>query len=219
MTLKWPGYAYPFRIRFGGSDLRTFVHVIVDRGYEFPFELRPKVIIDGGANVGLSAAYFANRYPDALVIAIEPDAENFALLSENTRGFKHVRTLRAALWWHAGAVNLVDPGQGAWAFRVEEIQGVGNSKESGVEGVAAIDIPTLLKDCGVDSVDLLKLDVEGAEREIFLNSDIWIDRVSAIAVELHDRFQPGCTEAFDRATSGFTYRSERGEDTFVARAV
>lgn len=219
VTLQWPGYAHPFRIRFGGSDLRTFLHVIVDRGYELPWDISPKVIIDGGANVGYSAAYFANRYPDSLVIAIEPDAENFRLLRENTRGYAGVRPLRAALWGHAGKVNLVDPGHGPWGFRIQEGKGSAVPGGGGVDDVAAVDVPTLLRDFGVDSIDFLKLDVEGSEREIFQHSEAWIGKVSAIAVELHDRFQPGCTEAFEVATTGFTHRSERGEDVFVARTV
>ena len=71
---------------------------------------------------------------------------------------------------------------------------------------------------GVDAVDLLKLDVEGAEVEVFQSSSPWIDRVSEVVLELHDRHRPGCDEAFSRATEAlFTDRVEQGENTFVRR--
>ncbi|WP_344251858.1 FkbM family methyltransferase, partial [Humibacillus xanthopallidus] len=216
VELEWPGYAQPFRIRFGGSDLRTFIHVIAERGYEFPFDLQPKVIVDAGANVGFSAAYFATRYPAASIVAMEPDPGNFRLLCANTFGYARVLPIQAALWEHPGTVNLVDPGQGAWAFRVEGIESFSHSQRDGMNSVQAIDIPTLLTTFGLETIDLLKLDVEGAEREILSSAEPWIDKVSAIAVELHDRFQPGCTDAFEKATAAFTQRTTRGEDTFVA---
>lgn len=217
LELRWPGYDHPFKLRFGGSDLRTFLHVIVARGYEFPFALDPRSVVDAGANIGLSAVYFATKYPSAHVIALEPDADNFKLLCENTKNYKQVVPVQAALWWREGTVQLVDPGQGEWAFRVGGLQGPSPVREAGVATVPSVTITQLLDRFDVQTVDLLKMDIEGAEREVLHHSVDWIGQVSAIAIELHDRFVPGCEDAFTRATSTWGHRAQKGEDTFVAR--
>src|SRR5262245_8086929 len=83
-----PGYGEPFTLRLRGSDLMTFFQVIVHKGYELPWSgPDPRVIVDAGANIGLSSIWFATQYPEAKVIAIEPNRDNFALLEENTAAY------------------------------------------------------------------------------------------------------------------------------------
>ena len=74
-----------------------------------------------------------------------------------------------------------------------------------------------MKEHSIDYIDLLKVDIEGAEREVFESSRGWIDRVGAIVVELHDRFKVGCTDSVDAATRAFEVRHKRGELTFLRR--
>jgi hypothetical protein len=76
-----------------------------------------------------------------------------------------------------------------------------------------------MEQCGIDYVDLLKVDIEGAEKEVFESSSRWIDRVGAIAIELHDQLKSGCSSAFRDATRDFSYESRKGETIFVARKV
>ena len=75
----------------------------------------------------------------------------------------------------------------------------------------------LLEQLNIEHVDLLKIDVEAAEREIFEDAARWIDRVSVICVELHDRFRPGCSKTFEIATAAFPVRWRRGELHCIAR--
>ena len=70
---------------------------------------------------------------------------------------------------------------------------------------------------GLDHVDLLKLDVEGAEIELFSDCSGWIDSVDAIVTELHDWFRPGCTRAFYAAVTDFPLERRNGENVFVSR--
>lgn len=70
---------------------------------------------------------------------------------------------------------------------------------------------------GIDYVDVLKIDIEGAEREVFKTCSPWIKKVGTIVIELHDRFVPGCTDCFREATADFPFHRERGELTIVAR--
>ena len=218
MEVTWNDYP-PLLVRRGDTDLRTLCHVICDQGYELPFgELptSPRWIIDAGANTGMAAAYFAHAYPAATVIAIEPDPGNFAVLQHNASLFDNIVTINAALWTHDGMVDLMDPGQGSWAFRVAE-DDAADAGYPPTRAVAAVTVDAILAEHCIEQIDLLKIDIEGGERAIFLNSDSWMPKVQAIAVELHDRFLPGCTEAFDAAAADFTQRAVRGEDTFALR--
>jgi hypothetical protein len=74
-----------------------------------------------------------------------------------------------------------------------------------------------MRECGVDRIDLLKLDIEGSEKEVLSDSDSWIRHVSAISMELHDRFIPGCSRAFFNAISDFSIELRRGEKILVSR--
>jgi FkbM family methyltransferase len=215
MTVEYGDYP-PLVVRRGDTDLRTLCHVLGSSGYEAPWPATndPKWIIDAGANTGMAAVYYAHNFPKASVIAIEPDPGNFELLETNTAHFSNVSCIRAALWSHTGTVDLVDPGDGSWAFRVEEAP----TDAPSTNLVQAITVDSLVERYDIERVDVLKVDIEGGERAVFEDAAPWIDRVDTIAIELHDRFQPGCSEAFDRATAAFTRRATRGEDTFVARS-
>ena len=205
----------PLRVRCGDTDLRTLCHVLCEAGYEFPFSLPGDVswIIDAGANIGMASVYFARRYPSATIVAIEPDRSNFELLERNTSAFANVRCVPAALWSTEGEVDLADPGEGSWGFRV----GGQPSTDCPLTTVNSVTIDGLIERFGMDRISLLKVNIAGGERAVFTNPDGWIERVDAIAIELHEHLAPGCLEAFDRATSEFSFRDVRGEDTFVAR--
>jgi Methyltransferase FkbM domain len=79
-----------------------------------------------------------------------------------------------------------------------------------------VTIPELMDRFGVDRIDLLKVDVEGAERALLASSGR-IEDVDMMVIELHDRLQPGCTDAFTAATAEFGHRAERGENFLAAR--
>lgn len=215
-VIDWPGYRRPFHLRRGGSDLHTFVHVIAQDAYKPDFDepSSAEVIIDAGANVGLAALWYAEKYPDAKILAIEPEAENFEWLQRNVEAYPNIRPIQAALWNECGSLSITDTGGGSWAFRVDLSPADGAS--TGTD-IAAITIESLMKEHDVDHIDILKIDVEGSEKEVFEASDGWIGDVDMIAVELHDRFKAGCSDAFNEATREFSIRSTRDEETFVRR--
>jgi hypothetical protein len=83
--------------------------------------------------------------------------------------------------------------------------------------VTAVTLTDVMRDHGLEKIDLLKLDIEGCEKEIFENSDPWIENVQAICLELHDRFKAGCSRAFYKAVDDFPIELRRGEDVLVTR--
>jgi len=207
------GTATPIFLRTTTTDKHVFVQVFIDREYDLDYgTTSPKTIVDAGANIGLTAVFFALNYPDSRILALEPEAGNFAVLELNAETYPNISPIRAALWHESGAVELHDPGEGEWAFRVRT-PSRRDQQQSAIH-VAAMTVKELLAAYG--RIDLLKLDIEGAERNVLLHAAEWIDDIGAIVAELHPGFNDDCHEIFDLATVGFATRAENGE-LFLAR--
>ena len=203
VAVQLPGLKHPFWARTGTSDVATFDEVFVAREYELPFaDFSPAHILDLGANVGYASLYFAARWPRAHILAVEPDARNAGLLDRNTRAWPRIARLNAAVWAHPAQVCVANPGDAPNALRMRE------PAESMAETVEAYTVAQLIErvDCG--RLDLLKMDVEGAEEQIFRDASEWLDRVDVMMVELHDRLVPGCAEALYAALHGRRFRQE-----------
>jgi FkbM family methyltransferase len=205
------GFDHPLHLRLKTSDLPTLQKVWLYQEYAISLKNEPSFIIDAGANIGVASIYFATKFPKAKIVAIEPEPGNFALLEKNIRPYSNITAIRAALWNETGEVSLFDPGLGAWAFqtRTEGAKSIGRAP--------TVTIDELLRKFGTESVDILKMDIEGAEKEVFQNSSVWIGKVGVIMIELHDRFRPGCSRAFYLATGGFDQEQHRGETVILAR--
>jgi FkbM family methyltransferase len=171
-----------------------------DYGAPLPFE--PRVILDAGAYTGLSTIYLANKYPSAQIFAVEPDPANFRLLKRNVASYDRIRPIHAALWFEDSQLMLRTRPEGHWASSVHAL-GPETKGPRPSRAVAAICIETLKARFGLERIDLLKVDIEGAEKELFEHSIGWIDEVGAIFIELHDRLRPGCSRAVAAATDGF----------------
>lgn len=193
---------HPFQLRVPSTDVSTYKHIFVRNEYQFEGEVEPSTIVDAGANTGLASIYFANRYPGAKIIAIEPEPGNFDLLTKNVAPYPNVIPVRAALWNCNETIELVDPGLGEWGYmtRTESDDAIAGSLRHQVDGVT---VDQLLKRYQLANIDLMKLNVEGAEREIFENCDAWIGQVDVVVVKLHDRMKPGCTTSFFAGARGF----------------
>ena len=202
-------------VRPGSTDERTFAHVFLNREYDIDLPLEPRLIVDAGANVGYASVWFANRYPQARIIAIEPSAANFQLLCENTANYPNVSLLQAGVWPRACHLKIVTHDAqgnflGEWGFRVEE------TDEPGAQTLPAVTLGQVLRDSGQPAIDLLKIDVEGAEQEVFSAScDDWLPRTNAIMIELHDRFRPGCSDAFFSAVSAREFHQAQKGQTLI----
>jgi FkbM family methyltransferase len=200
-------------IRLETSDIHCVEQVFLAKEYEVPFPGTPRVIVDAGANIGMATLYFARKFPDAKVIAIEPEPSNFALLKMNCAGLENVTLIEGALWPTPGTLIIEDEYAEKWGMRVTDAISMPGRAGS----VSTITIPEILKRFEIAEIDLLKLDIEGSERDLFLGSpQNWLTRVGMIAIELHDRFRPGCSQALYAALSGRDFAQEiRGENIFI----
>lgn len=185
---------YSFRrkiiFRKNTSDVGAFRQVFVQREYKLPIEINPKFIIDGRANVGYSSLWFANKFPNAKIIAIEPEDSNYETLKQNINKYKNIKSIKSGLWSKNAYLKIVDTGWGNWGFRTDEVR----AKEK--YDIKAITINQILKDSGFDKIDVLKLDIEGAEKEVFSENTQWLSKTNMIIIELHDYFKKGCSDAF-----------------------
>ena len=201
------GIKYPVCVRIGTTDVSVLKQTLIERHYDYSLPKPPKIIIDAGANIGLSAVFFANKYPDAVIAAIEPERSNFEILKTNASAYSQIRAFEAALWWENGNIPLMDPDHGHHGFRtIANMEGSQNSRV-----VKALTVDTVMAELGSEYIDVLKIDIEGAEKVVFEHSAGWIDRVGVILAELHDEIQFGCVAAFSEATKDFHVGANQGE--------
>lgn len=172
-------------IRKKTSDLEVFGQIFVLKEYKFNIGFIPKFMIDAGANVGYVTVYFKSRFPDLKIIAIEPEKSNYDILVQNTRNLKDVKCLQEGLWHKISKLTIETVGHDKWGFIVRD------AKQDEKDFVNATTINELLKSSKFDYIDILKIDIEGSEKEVFENARDWINKVNVIFIETHDRFKPG----------------------------
>jgi len=211
ITVQPPDIRNPVHIRLGTTDVPTYAAVLLRGEYAFDLPFSPKTIVDAGANTGMASIYFTHRYPEAKVIAIEAEASNFAVLVRNVQPYPTIIPVHAALWNRDGEISVSEPdpatgASGKAGFVTHEGKGV---------KVRAITMRTLMKEAGMRSVDLLKVDIEGAEKEVFESCD-WMGDIHSLMIELHDRYRPGCSEAVNSVAQGLL-QLRRGETTLYVR--
>jgi len=199
-------------LRGASTDPQCFRKVFIKREYDGPPRASsPRLIVDAGANIGMATLFYRMRFPYAKIIAIEPETENFALLQRNCSSVPNITMIQAALWSTGGEkLSVTNPGAGAWGFRTEP--------DSVTKGplIETISIDDVLERSGLTEIDILKIDIEGAEREIFSAHPAWLRRVSSIVIELHDRFLPGCARTFYSALVQYDFTQDiRGENIFI----
>ncbi|HEY0978190.1 MAG TPA: FkbM family methyltransferase [Flavobacteriales bacterium] len=210
--IRLPHQRVAFSLRKNTSDIATFYQVFLLDEYDIAMAEQPRTIIDGGANIGLFSVQYKDRFPEARIICIEPDPENFELLKSNTAPLHDVLLEHSGLWHRDSRLTIHDKHDlGKWGMTVEEDERNGN--------IEAICMDSLMKKHAIDRIDILKLDVEGSERHIFSqNYEQWLPKVKMIIIELHDRMEKGCAStlftAINRTFKNYSFH-QRGENTII----
>jgi FkbM family methyltransferase len=207
--LRIPGYPHPITIRGGQStDAWAVYELLVMQEYALVGDLdSPAFIIDAGANIGIASLYFLHQYPNARIVAIEPHPANFELLRKNLTPYaQRVTLLQGAVWKTRGRLQL--------DFRGEDWRTEVHAAEKGQEGsVEAFTLPEIAA-YGDGRVDLLKMDIEGSETEVFgPEAQEWLPSVKNIAIELHG---PQCSDRFFGALTGYQFdRRQHHKDNVI----
>lgn len=197
-------------VRTADSDIYDFNHSLGPRREPLNLGFTPSMIVDAGANVGYSVLRFLLEYPDARIIAIEPDAGNLAQMAKNCAGYHSLIVEPHALWTHSTRLKITNPEEGSNAFQVAESPG---------GSITSVSIPDIIERHSIETIDLLKVDIEGSELEVFSDCEAWLPKVNALLVETHDRIRPGCSDAVRRAVAGhMTFQGHVSEYEYYRRS-
>ena len=196
--------------------MQVFHQIFIFEEYSCLRDLNePSLVLDLGANVGFSAAYFLNIFPKTHIVAVEPDERNLVICKANLSPYgDRVLLLHGAVWSRATKLRLLKGtfGDGReWASQVDEFI----EEERPSAGVQAWDVGSLIDMSGGTTVDLLKVDIERAELSVFGESvGSWLHRVHNICIELHGK---DCEEVFFAALKDFDYELGHSGELTICR--
>jgi len=209
-TLTSKRAKYPLNCRPKTSDLDVFRQIFIELEYSCLDNLADvQLVIDCGANVGYSAAYFLTRFPFCKIIAIEPDPDNFRMLRWNLAPYRdRVRMLQTAVWSHPANLVLSETKYRSGRACTRQVR---ECEPDEVPSMVAVDLGTLLRESGQKRASILKIDIEGAEAVVFSeNYESWIKAVDNIVIELHEDSPLGASSSvFFKAISGRSFEISR----------
>lgn len=214
-----PGLPHPLTLRDCRGDRAIFWQCFVARQYRldrFPqtrrlmqaYEqavgagMRP-VIIDGGGNIGLGAIWFAEAFPQAVVVSVEPDKRNFDILQRNTQPYgERIVPVRGAVTAQGGRFVIDNPQAGPSSFRTRPAR-----EDEKVDALDGYTIPDLVALGGGDAPFIVKLDIEGGQKPLFEGQTDWLANPHLVIMELDDWLFPwgGTSRPFFRAISSYPY--------------
>lgn len=207
ITARVNGLAAPVLLRNIPADTQIFAQIFVRCELNIPLPIEPCVIVDAGANIGLATLYLKSKYPLATIISIEPESSNFELLRRNTQAYQDIHCLNSAIWGERRRLTVVDTGNGEASFVTEEVASAGHA----VNTIDAITISDVINDFHLERLDLIKIDIEGSEQQVFqADYEPWLSRTAAVVIEIHRSAGPDCENTvlnaferdFSRARSG-----------------
>ena len=172
------------RMRDSGGDMFIFHEVLNYRVYQIQpkwLKRRPKTIIDLGANIGVTSLFMASQYSSAKIVAVEPHPESAALLRHNLGCLgQRVRVWEAAVSDHTGQarLNLANEAYNASLLResAKHVQ------------VRAVSMEEILEKEQISRIDILKIDIEGAEKNLLAHSPLWLRKVDFMMIEMHEGY-------------------------------
>jgi FkbM family methyltransferase len=176
--------------------LHGLKELFIDELYNIQLPPNP-LIIDCGANIGLSIIYLKKLIPDASIVAFEPDDNNFKLLERNVRSFSfdRVELIKKAVWKENTTISFCN--EGSMSSRIDSSL----NNEYRVEAVK-------LKNYLNQNIDFLKIDIEGAEYEVIKDIQPNLHFVQKMFLEYHGRFDQNIelVEVLDIITkAGFSF--------------
>ena len=179
-TVAVPRLKHPVKLRPGTADSSTFEKIFVWKEYDIALPKNTRTILDCGANIGLATVWFAQVCPEASILAIEPEPQNYRLLEQNCAPYSNIRTLRAAVWNRSCDLFL-----SSVHSRVDSYQFAEECNPRS-DSVKAYDLSTIMANEGVDTIDVLKIDIEGAEAAVFTDNFLnWFRKTRMLIIEIH----------------------------------
>jgi len=170
-----------------GADYFIFSEVFEHGYYDLPLNCVPRTVLDLGANIGLTALYFARMYPTAELACVEPMPENLALLESNLADNRVNATV------HGAAISITDApikmqrARLAYGSKPAEIP-YGARVDGETVEVRGVSILSLMHQLGWSRIDLVKIDIEGYEAILLRENASWLKSVDNLCIEIHEGF-------------------------------
>jgi FkbM family methyltransferase len=183
--------------------MRNVVNTIIREEYGRTLKnTQPLWMIDAGSSIGDVSAYYLSRYEKLQVVALEPNPQNHSVAKINLRPYgDRCHLLQRALWSSEARLQLHGD---LTMTRVSEIVDPHTSFDA-----KGITISKIIKLYNIPKIDILKIDIEGAEKEVFADNEIdWLLKTDLIIIEIHDRLSQDVVEKA-MTTYGFEMSSYR----------
>ncbi len=213
-VIRLNGLPHPFELRKNTSDRETFDQVFLLNEYDYKLNFTPAFIIDCGANIGLASLFFQSKFPEAAIVAVEPELSNYSQLVKNTEKYSNITTIRSGIWKKNAFLKVEDIHNfGNWGFVCTEVE------TETADTITAVSIGDIMRQFNKTEIDLLKIDIEGAELEVFSeNYESWLPKTKVIMIELHDAYRKGTSKPFFTALMKYDFSVfHRGENIVCIR--
>ena len=209
-----PELAGPLYFRCGTPDITMLAAIFRDDALAIEMRATPQRIFVIGAYAGFAAVDLARRHPRAGVLAAEPVADNFRLLSVNTTPYRRIRVAQTALWHSATKLAASGRYQADLAVRLTD------EALDAERTIPAAAPGELLARAGWAGADMVVCDASGAEREIFADPMApWLRHLDVAVVRLSEHLAPGggaaVSACFDEAA--FEHRTQAGMELYLRR--
>jgi FkbM family methyltransferase len=185
-------------LRRRSGDFFIFHEIFTCRCYNLPERVvpaSPAVIVDLGANIGLATLFLADRFRGATHVCVEPNPGNLALLRTNVSFLgDRVTIVEGAASARPGEARFFDS---AWSWGGHLVADGPSSRS-----VRCVTVDEVMAAYRLEAIDVLKVDIEGAEREIFSPGPAWLPKAGFVMIELHNGYSVQEFRA-DVASSGF----------------
>lgn len=190
---RFPFLEHPIYARGQSTDWANIFQMFIQDEFKPLEELRPSTVFDLGGYAGYAAVYIASKLKPNFILSVEPDPDNYALLLLNSRPYSSIKAINAGVWKDSGFLEIDQKIGGDWGTTVKQSTAASNQPPSAIRSYSLEDLISLYH---VDFIDLLKVDIEGSEVELFHPNAKWLSqKVGIAAIETHDRFKEGCTQA------------------------
>jgi FkbM family methyltransferase len=168
-----------------GADAFIYSEVFEHQSYRIANARPPATILDLGANIGLSAIYFARCFPGAHLACVEPVPENLRLLSRNLE-------LNGVAADVISAAIDVKEGK-AWMERARfdyghKIAHASVQSSAVLFEVDAVSVQSIMQRLGWSRIGLVKIDIEGHESVLLSQNCEWLHLTDALCLEYHEQF-------------------------------
>ncbi|MBT2562809.1 FkbM family methyltransferase [Pedobacter sp. ISL-68] len=199
IVLQLPRLKEKIYLRKNTSDIGVFQEIFIDQNYQALLALKDhNIVVDAGANIGLFALYILKEHPNAQLFCIEPEDSNYEMLKKNTAGYPHITILKRGLWNCETYLKFIDLKASKWAFQLTE----STNNNYDIHGISIADI---YRDFNLGHIDILKIDIEGSEKELFEKSTSWLSKVKNLIIETHEDMRPGSTSSVMDALSPYHF--------------